>query len=196
MIMVCPPSAEVGRNDPCPCGSGKRFKDCHGRLAAAAATPATDKELARTRLARGERDAAASSARQAIESDPGDAEAWNLLGICIEASEPDAARAAWNQAIALAPRDPEAHFRIGDFERRRGRHDAAIAAYRAALASGSRHPVLLNNLGLSLQQRDRLDEAARCFVEAAERDPGLAQAHANLGEVLRGQRRFAAAVDV
>ncbi|WP_443744138.1 preprotein translocase subunit SecA [Sutterella sp.] len=23
----------VGRNDPCPCGSGKKFKDCHGRLA-------------------------------------------------------------------------------------------------------------------------------------------------------------------
>ena len=22
----------VGRNDPCPCGSGKKFKDCHGRL--------------------------------------------------------------------------------------------------------------------------------------------------------------------
>lgn len=25
--------AHTGRNDPCPCGSGKRFKDCHGRLA-------------------------------------------------------------------------------------------------------------------------------------------------------------------
>lgn len=24
--------AHVGRNDPCPCGSGKKFKDCHGRL--------------------------------------------------------------------------------------------------------------------------------------------------------------------
>ncbi len=24
--------AHVGRNDPCPCGSGKRFKDCHGKL--------------------------------------------------------------------------------------------------------------------------------------------------------------------
>jgi len=23
----------VGRNDPCPCGSGKRYKECHGRLA-------------------------------------------------------------------------------------------------------------------------------------------------------------------
>jgi preprotein translocase subunit SecA len=24
--------ANVGRNDPCPCGSGKKFKHCHGRL--------------------------------------------------------------------------------------------------------------------------------------------------------------------
>ncbi len=22
---------KVGRNDPCPCGSGKKFKVCHGR---------------------------------------------------------------------------------------------------------------------------------------------------------------------
>ena len=24
--------ARVGRNDPCPCGSGKKFKQCHGKL--------------------------------------------------------------------------------------------------------------------------------------------------------------------
>ena len=23
---------KVGRNDPCPCGSGKKYKNCHGRL--------------------------------------------------------------------------------------------------------------------------------------------------------------------
>jgi uncharacterized protein len=23
--------AKAGRNDPCPCGSGKKFKRCHGR---------------------------------------------------------------------------------------------------------------------------------------------------------------------
>jgi preprotein translocase subunit SecA len=30
-----PPAAwgEIGRNDPCPCGSGKKYKHCHGRLA-------------------------------------------------------------------------------------------------------------------------------------------------------------------
>jgi hypothetical protein len=26
-----------GRNSPCPCGSGKRYKDCHGALPVAAA---------------------------------------------------------------------------------------------------------------------------------------------------------------
>jgi preprotein translocase subunit SecA len=24
---------KVGRNEPCPCGSGKKFKHCHGQLA-------------------------------------------------------------------------------------------------------------------------------------------------------------------
>jgi len=43
-VAAAPPSAagvetfvrstqKVGRNDPCPCGSGKKFKQCHGRLA-------------------------------------------------------------------------------------------------------------------------------------------------------------------
>jgi hypothetical protein len=29
------PTGRVGRNDPCPCGSGKKFKQCHGGFAAA-----------------------------------------------------------------------------------------------------------------------------------------------------------------
>jgi preprotein translocase subunit SecA len=27
-----PAVARVGRNDPCPCGSGKKYKHCHGLL--------------------------------------------------------------------------------------------------------------------------------------------------------------------
>jgi len=27
------PVVRVGRNDPCPCGSGKKYKQCHGKLA-------------------------------------------------------------------------------------------------------------------------------------------------------------------
>ncbi|TMU79939.1 hypothetical protein FGG79_21455, partial [Bacillus sp. BHET2] len=28
-----PEGMRVGRNDPCPCGSGKKYKQCHGKLA-------------------------------------------------------------------------------------------------------------------------------------------------------------------
>jgi preprotein translocase subunit SecA len=28
---------KVGRNDPCPCGSGKKYKKCHGATAAVGA---------------------------------------------------------------------------------------------------------------------------------------------------------------
>jgi uncharacterized protein YecA (UPF0149 family) len=28
---------KVGRNDPCPCGSGKKYKKCHGAEASSAA---------------------------------------------------------------------------------------------------------------------------------------------------------------
>ena len=27
------PGQKVGRNDPCPCGSGRKYKQCHGKLA-------------------------------------------------------------------------------------------------------------------------------------------------------------------
>jgi tetratricopeptide (TPR) repeat protein len=36
-----------GRNSPCPCGSGKRYKDCHGALAAAADPLARDASMRR-----------------------------------------------------------------------------------------------------------------------------------------------------
>jgi preprotein translocase subunit SecA len=28
---AAPAGARVGRNDPCPCGSGKKYKHCHGK---------------------------------------------------------------------------------------------------------------------------------------------------------------------
>jgi len=31
---------DVGRNDPCPCGSGKKYKNCHGRPQAGATAAA------------------------------------------------------------------------------------------------------------------------------------------------------------
>ncbi len=36
--------ANVGRNDPCPCGSGKKFKKCHGRTQADAVADGADEQ--------------------------------------------------------------------------------------------------------------------------------------------------------
>jgi len=32
-VQVVREHPKVGRNEPCPCGSGKKFKHCHGQLA-------------------------------------------------------------------------------------------------------------------------------------------------------------------
>ena len=32
LAMLVAEVPKVGRNDPCPCGSGKKYKQCHGRL--------------------------------------------------------------------------------------------------------------------------------------------------------------------
>jgi len=154
----------------------------------------SDREQARSQLAAGEREAAAASAQRAVEAAPGDAQAWTLLGLCLEASAPEQALAAWRKAIALAPHDAEAHFRLGDFERRQGRCDAAISAYRAALATGAGHPALWNNFGLALQQQGQPDEAIRAFETATRLQPDMAPAHANLGDALRAQHRTAEAI--
>jgi preprotein translocase subunit SecA len=43
----------VGRNDPCPCGSGKKYKHCHGRLAGPASPPTFRPERAHARQSAG-----------------------------------------------------------------------------------------------------------------------------------------------
>lgn len=185
------PSPDTRRNDPCPCGSGKRYKDCHGALQNVSDGPLAS--VARSQLARGAIAEAERSARKAIEHDQADADAWTVLGLALETTEPDAARAAWEKAMLLAPELPEPRFRLGDFHRRRGEHALAIAAYESALASGLRHPVLLNNLGLALQRLDKLDEAAARYREALSLQPAFVEAHANLGDVLRMRHRYAEA---
>ncbi len=264
-------AATPGRNDPCPCGSGKKFKKCHGmtttesatapvapdngraaalfqqaaeayrrkdsagaaaacrqllaqapahapawhlaglidmergdhpgavqRLARAAELDATQAEyhqsLARALFATGDNAAATASARRAIALNAHSTPAWIVLGMSLEATDPEGALSAWQRAVELAPREPEAHFRIGNFQRRRKNSAAAVVAYRAALAAGLQHPVVLNNLGLALQDQDDHDEAERCYRNALKLQPGMLEALVNLADLLSRRLRFGEAV--
>jgi protein O-GlcNAc transferase len=214
------PTNSIRRNDPCPCGSGRRYKECHGKTqpgttltpsietagAAAALNVAKavgidpaqaefHRRLARSRLANGAFADAAASARRAIALDATNADSWVILGLGLEKTEPEAALAAWKKAVTFAPVNAEAHFRIGDFHRRRGDNALAVDAYRAAIAAGANNnPVLWNNLALALQARGATDEAETLFRRAIQQQPGLAEASANLADLLSRQQRFAEAV--
>ena len=75
---------EPGRNSPCPCGSGKRYKDCHGALADA--QPSRDRDdppaLREMRIwfDMGDIASAEASARMVLRTQPDHPEALRILG--------------------------------------------------------------------------------------------------------------------
>jgi glycosyltransferase involved in cell wall biosynthesis len=75
----------VARNEPCTCGSGRRYKDCHGRLGGSASTAAASPDpLNRAALLfrAGDADAAETLAREALIAQPGHPEALQIIGRC------------------------------------------------------------------------------------------------------------------
>ena len=77
--------------------------------------------------------------------------------------------------------------------RRQGRHGEAVAAYRQALAAEPGNPRLLIQLGLTLHDLRRFDEAVEALRQAVALAPVFA-AHYNLAVVLAEQLRFEEAI--
>jgi tetratricopeptide (TPR) repeat protein len=101
--------ASVGRNERCPCGSGKRYKDCHGVLAAAAATP------------RGE-SASAASVAQLLQA----AQQAQLSGDALEAAT------LYRRVLEVDPTNYDATHMLGVVEYQSGSYETAIALVRRA----------------------------------------------------------------
>src|SRR5215204_802769 len=117
MPMVVTPAPR--RNEPCPCGSNRRFKDCHGRLARGAAFTA-----AQQLRATGDLERAMSVVQQALQG-PDDIEALDLAGmIAHDLLHLDMAEGYFRQAVEKAPAFAEAHYHLsiclllrGDYRR-------------------------------------------------------------------------------
>jgi len=180
----------VGRNDPCPCGSGKRYKHCHGAAGAApaAAAPATPDALVARALAahqRGDLDAAERDYRAALVAAPRHPHALHYLGVVLyQRNRLAEALPMLEDSTVLVPQEPEFHNNLGLALAATDCTDEAIAAYRRALALKPDHAVASNNLGLALQAANRLPEAIDAFRVALSIAPEFAQAHWNLGLAL------------
>ena len=185
---VDPPAS---RNAPCPCGSGKRYKECHGSVVAAPAASATAGDSA-SLLARGgaahrrnDLDTAERAYRDVLALEPGHATAMHYLGMVhYQRGQPEAALPLLDHAAGLAPGNAEFHSNRGIALGAMQRDREAINAFRQALALAPDHAGAWNNLGLALQADGQVDDAVAAFRRSLDLAPDSPQAHWNLALAL------------
>ena len=187
----------AGRNDPCPCGSGKRYKNCHGALAASAPQPgaasapppaaALDLSVQQAIALHQQGDTAAAERiyREALAVQPGHPLAQHFLGVILyQRQDVAAALPLLQRSVEAVPAEPEFHNNLGLALAAGEREEEAIAAFRAALALKSGHAVAWNNLGLALQSVNDVDGAIGAFRRAIALQPEFEHAHWNLALAL------------
>jgi hypothetical protein len=170
------------RNDPCPCGSGARYKDCHGKLGAppgpgdAAALHARGYELARL----GRFEEGVPLLESALALQPRNADFLASLGtIQYVLGDLAAAIATLARAVEIAPQKAEAHSNLAMALRDAGEPERALAAVRRALDLRPDLPAARLNHALILLALGRFAEAWREYVwrpqpAANLRDLGIA----------------------
>ena len=186
-----------GRNDPCPCGSERRYKSCCGRLASvrrerqrtvnAQRGPAQAFELAQLMaLLDGGRYAELESmAQQWLEAQspaarhPPSAILWPLLGLARARQGKDALD-AFSRAVQCAPEDAASHVNLGNALARLGRLEQAASHYGRALEIDPEFAEAHNNLGELYLELGRAQEALLSCQRALRIRPDFAPAHQNL----------------
>lgn len=200
--MTSSAAEKTGRNDPCPCGSGKKYKQCcrqDGGVAEHAVTLETfvDKaiEVALEEHQAGRLSEAEALYRKILDVMPDCADALHLLGaIAHQRGNYEDAVALFKKAIAANPIAPM-HANLGLALHALRRFDEAVESYEKALALAPDFPQAHNNLGNSLQAQGKFDLAFQCYQRALSLDPHYADAHYNLGHLHQHQGRFSAAVE-
>jgi tetratricopeptide (TPR) repeat protein len=175
----------MGRNDPCACGSGKRFKSCCGRLTEVAGQEVAGQELEKlvALLNAGRFGELEERARALLAARPKVGFVWQLLGTALGGQGKDALPAL-EAAVRCLPEDPVAHLNLGNALGRRGRLEEAAASYGRALGLQPGFAEAHNNLGDLKLELARFGEAAASCRRAIEIRPDYAEAHLNLGKAL------------
>jgi len=187
-----------GRNDPCPCGSGRRYKECHGALAEAAsgslAALAGDLELGDALRRRGEHAAAIAAYEAALAAGRRHAALLNNLGLAYQGlGKFEEAAARYREALELSPGLVQANANLGDVLRMLHRYREAAERYTRALSANPGVAPLWSSLGLCQHALGALGEARASFERALALKPDDPLALVNLAAVLTAERRFAEA---
>jgi tetratricopeptide (TPR) repeat protein len=205
-------SARPGRNDPCPCGSGRKFKQCcgAGRTAAAPVAPPRNGRPDRLDLGllseAGKLREAAEGLRQSMHGAPapfrraengarvaaprqtGAAERFRRQGVGLfEAGKLAAAITALRQATRLDPGDAGSHRALGLALLRSNRLVEAAASFELAIVLEEEVAVAHYHLAVALDRQGLTDNAIAAYRRAVEQAPELAEGHRRLGELLEAE---------
>ena len=155
---------KVGRNDQCPCGSGKKYKQCCEQ------TGATPKQSALVNF----------NPQHALQTAMAQHQSGNLI----------AAESLYKQVLQATPNQPDALHLLGLIAKQKGDLKTAVQLMRKALSFNPNYVEAYVNLGATLQEQDNLAEAANCYRKALELRPNYAEVHSNLGVVLKAQENL------
>jgi tetratricopeptide (TPR) repeat protein len=187
-----------GRNEPCSCGSGRRYKACCGRIGGAEAEAETMPSNASLRalvamLEAGRHADLEYAAAELLKQYPDNGVLWQLLGASRRARDIDALPAL-RRAAELLPLDAAAHNNLANALSSTGRLDEAMASYRRALELRPGFLEAHYNLGHALADSGKLEPAIDSYRRAVEINPGFAGGWRSLGVVLRDLDRLEEAV--
>jgi capsular polysaccharide biosynthesis protein len=198
------PVAAAGRNAPCPCGSGKKTKRCHGADAAPSSLPAVaprpDVEPlvleAEALFGRQRYGAAVDRARAALAIEPDHVRALCVVGgVAHLARQAETAAEAFLAAIAAAPADPTPRRRLAAVLTDLGLlGDALDQLERAiALTPAGRTLELEAERAAILRRLSRIGEARTIAKRVVIADPSAATARGVLVQLDLAEGRHAEA---
>ena len=174
----------VRRNDPCPCGSGQRYKVCCGRLASGSETlPVRELGPLVALLNAGRYAALEAEALELLHRKPESGSAWQLLAVSLSKQGKDALHALAAAAQRL-PADAVAQLNWGNALARLGRLQEAQSCFDRALVIRPDFAEAHCHLGDLMLQLGRFDDAAWRCHRALEIRPDYAEAHHTLGNAL------------
>jgi tetratricopeptide (TPR) repeat protein len=156
---------KTGRNDPCPCGSGRKYKQCcQQRESAAALHGRGTAAVTAGRLEEG-----ADLIRRAIDLHPASPLYHCDLGVALHRlGRLEEAAAAYRQAVSLAPDFTGALANLGGVLLNLRRLDEALPCLEKAVAANPSHVLAHTNLGLVLHALGRSREGMHYVRKAVE----------------------------
>ncbi|MDZ4202548.1 MAG: tetratricopeptide repeat protein, partial [Gallionella sp.] len=192
-----------GRNDDCPCGSGKKYKKCCAlNESAQAAQPAFNRsaipqamQLAVQHHNAGRLPEAEALYRQILSVQPNHADALHLSGLIINQwGEKEIAVQMINQAIKSSPRQYSYHNSLGIVLSGQGKQSEAVAAFRKALSLNPDFVAGHRNLGKVFYDLGNMAEAIPCFKKSLALDSASVETHNDLANAYAAQGKFSEAI--